>query len=313
MIGAVHSNMVMSTMVGIYAALWPYIFKGMKWLSERGWIDSTPRLFLNNYARTRIAERSAALESDEKLEKTDAQDESKPRDFLAKFLDFHRQNPQNFSDYNILVGLMGNIIAGSDTTSNSLSAILYYLLKYPATMRKLQDEVSAFEKRGELSDPATFKESQHMPYLQAVMKEALRMHPASGLPLARVVPKGGAEICGYFFPQGAVVGINTWVAHYNTSVFGADAAKFRPERWIDSDEETLASMEHYYMPFGLGSRACIGKHISILEMSKLVPQLVRKFDFELGDGLKGDGSWRTDNKWFVKPENFEVKMRLRNR
>lgn len=46
-----------------------------------------------------------------------------------------------------------------------------------------------------------FKEAQNLPYLQAVIKEALRLHPASGLPLGRVVPKGGAEIAGHYFPE----------------------------------------------------------------------------------------------------------------
>ena len=67
-----------------------------------------------------------------------------------------------------------------------------------------------------------------MPYFQTVMKEALRMHSATGLALWRVVPAGGAEISGRFFPEGAIVGINTWVAHYNQDVF-PDAKRFRPE------------------------------------------------------------------------------------
>jgi len=60
--------------------------------------------------------------------------------------------------------------------------------------------------------------------------------------------------------------------------------------------------------FGLGSRTCLGKHISILEMSKLIPQLVRRFDFELEQPEK---QWTTENYWFVKPVDFRLRVKLR--
>jgi cytochrome P450 len=66
-------------------------------------------------------------------------------------------------------------------------------------------------------------------------------------------------------------------------------------------------MDAYYMPFGLGSRTCLGRHISELEMSKLIPRLVREFDFEL---VKRKGEWATENYWFVKPTDFEVRVNV---
>ena len=60
--------------------------------------------------------------------------------------------------------------------------------------------------------------------------------------------------------------------------------------------------------FGLGSRTCLGKHISILEMSKLIPQLVRRFDFELEQPAK---PWTTENYWFVKPVDFRLRAKAR--
>lgn len=79
-------------------------------------------------------------------------------------------------------------------------------------MRKLYKEIEEMEAKGLISDPVTYQQSCKMPYLQAVMKEAMRlvvgfpaddrMHPATGLTLARVVPKGGAYLSGRKFEEG---------------------------------------------------------------------------------------------------------------
>ncbi|KAM0407410.1 hypothetical protein ACHAPD_012268 [Fusarium lateritium] len=76
--------------------------------------------------------------------------------------------------------------------------------------------------------PLPFKETQAMPYLQAVIKEAIRLHSPAGISMARIVPKAG---------------VNPWVTHIDPNVYGPDAQVFRPERWIDSDPEQLKRME----------------------------------------------------------------------
>lgn len=118
-------------------------------------------------------------------------------DFLTKFVSKHSENPKVFTLAHTLAGCTSNFVAGSDMTAISLSAILYYLLRHPETLGKLREEVD-----GMGPGYVTFKDSQGMGYLQTVIKEALRMHPATGLPLERVVPAGGATIAGRFFPQG---------------------------------------------------------------------------------------------------------------
>lgn len=75
------------------------------------------------------------------------------------------------------------------------------------------------------------------------MKEALRCHPGVSYPLERLVPEGGAELCGVKLRAGTVVGINPVVAHHNADVYGSDAAIFRPERWLEADAERLKFMD----------------------------------------------------------------------
>ncbi|WAO90086.1 Hypothetical protein NCS54_00749700 [Fusarium falciforme] len=174
-------------------------------------------------------------------------------------------------------------------------------------LQKLRDEID--QKLQELGDATQipFKDTQAMPYLQACIKEGLRLHPATGLPLARVVPQGGATISGTYFPQGTVVGTNTWVAHRNPQVFGEDVEAFRPERWLDSDKQRLSAMESCWMPFGAGSRTCIGKNISLLEMNKLVPVLVREFDFVAYDPIEVTH----EDYWLVEQRNMMCKVSRR--
>ncbi|PMD28875.1 cytochrome P450, partial [Hyaloscypha variabilis F] len=67
------------------------------------------------------------------------------------------------------------------------------------------------------------------------------------------------------------------VIHYDQSVFGFDADIFRPERWTDATPEQVQNMERAMLPFGYGTRTCIGKNISLIEMGKVIPHMLRHF------------------------------------
>ena len=125
-----------------------------------------------------------------------------PSDFITKFLTAQRENSEKMTDKDIRVSIGANIAAGSDTTSITLSAILYHLCKNPRTMEKLREELDSASEEGRISDPITFKEARELPYLQAVIKEGLRIHPATAYTMPRIVPNGGKEIIGRYFPSG---------------------------------------------------------------------------------------------------------------
>ena len=102
----------------------------------------------------------------------------------------------------------GNIFAGSDTTAATLRAIFYFLCRNPEAHQKLLNEVDEAAQKGEISNPVTFAEAQNMKYLQAVIKEGLRIHPAVGVLLERVVPEGGAEFGDVWLPEGTIIGVS---------------------------------------------------------------------------------------------------------
>lgn len=119
---------------------------------------------------------------------------------------------------------------------------------------------------------------RELPYLSAVINESLRTHPAAGLPLERITPAGGVQICDVVLPAGTNVGCNAWALHLDQELWGEDADRWRPERWIEASDAKKAEMKNSMFAFGAGSRTCIGKNVSYLEMYKLVPAVLRSFD-----------------------------------
>lgn len=167
----------------------PYTFKLVDFIAgATGSIDYTLQFTVKQ-----IAAREA-------MDKVDLEDG--PPDMLTKFLYTHAVDPIKFNNWDVIMSSYANIVAGADTTWVTNCAILYYLLKYPETLRKMRQEIDEMASKGLISNPVRFNETQRMPYLQAVIKEAMRLFSSIGLPLWRVVPEPGATLSGRFFPPG---------------------------------------------------------------------------------------------------------------
>lgn len=193
--GALEDHMKYATLIGIFPSLHRHLYSIKNyWAGAKG----AGRAYILSFTKERIREHQTTPKAvSETPESSTAM-----VDFLTKFLAKHSDSPDAFTSYHVLTGCTANMVAGSDTTAISLSAILYYLLTNPECLQKLRAEIKSCEEQGNLSEFPTFQESQQMPYLQAIVKETLRMHPATGLPLERVVPEGGATISGHYFPEG---------------------------------------------------------------------------------------------------------------
>lgn len=239
--------MVYSTLIGIYPEWHQRLFGTLSKLKSSG---AAGRAYIAKFVREKIS----LLEQERNSMDKPATETLKTQDFLTRMMKARDENPEKVTDYHLFIMGQSNVAAGSDTTAVSLSGIMWYLLNSPEALRKLRDEIQEFTQQGRCSANITFNETQEMPYLQAVMKEALRLHPATGLPMWRVVPAGGAQLSGHFFPEGTVVGINSWVAHYDEQVF-PDPKLFRPERWLETETEPekLKEMNQMYMPVSLNN------------------------------------------------------------
>ncbi|GKT70702.1 P450 monooxygenase [Colletotrichum tofieldiae] len=228
-------------------------------------------------------------------------------DFLAFLRQQSKSTGEQMSRGELMNHLMDNLLAGSDTTAISLRATFYYVIRDERIYRKLQEEIDAFQAAGKLSPIITYGESLRMEYLQLCLKEAMRMHPGVSYPLERVVPAGGSRLGGQFLPEGTIVGANAAVLHRNRHIFGEDADEFRPERWL-GDEEKVKIMDRHLLTFGAGARTCIGKNISIMEMCKLVPQVLRQFELEWASD---ESEWDVQTYWFAKQMGLLVRFKER--
>ncbi|KIW33140.1 uncharacterized protein PV07_00011 [Cladophialophora immunda] len=275
--------------------------------SQIGLISSnTP---VATFARHRIASRQDAEQGQEKSTAT-FEGKRARRDFLSRFTEAHHKDPEFITRERVLALTVANMFAGSDTTAISLRAIFYYLLKSPEDMESLMKALWAQRGNGTFSNPnglVNWNDVRELPYLSAVIKEALRCHPAAGLTLERIVPHQGVNVCGKFIPGGTIVGCSAWTVHRD-SLFGPNTESFRPRRWLEASPEQKRQMDNSLFTFGAGSHTCIGKNISLLEMYKLVPALLMRFEIEFADPTK---PWKLHNAWFVKQSEFKVRLRQR--
>ncbi|KAF4863744.1 Cytochrome P450 monooxygenase andK [Colletotrichum siamense] len=280
-------------------------------LSQWGFIDST--FPVARFARARMAERLPELNGKEPLlPVTNGKKLAEQPDLLSKFLAAREARPDFMSDVLVQTMAVSMAFAGSETTAISLAAVFYYLLRTPTALARLKEELDQFGREGGFSDTetglVTWTESQKLVYLDACIKEAFRMHPAAGLPLERIVPEQGAEIAGTFVKGGTIVGCSAWIIHRRPEIWGADVDTYRPERWLvdetkdrNAEEQRIKEMNGHMFQFGMGSRTCIGKNISLLEIYKVVPSLLRRFDIKFKDPNQ---EWQLINAWFVKQVNF---------
>jgi cytochrome P450 len=247
------------------------------WLGKVGWYNKvTPTV---PFAHRHITARLSAMEKEIPLDSI--QSETKQVDLLDKFIRAKKEHPEIIDEKALLGLTLSMVNAGSDTTATTLGAIFYYLLKSPASMHKLRQELDAhFGIPDSLHSCVTnFADSQKLPFLDACIKETFRYHPALGGQLSeRVVPSGGAYIAREWVPGGTKVSSNSWLVHRHKPTFGDDAEVFRPERWLEAKDEQLSEMNRAMTAFGAGPHTCVGKNIAILEIYKLIPSVLRAFD-----------------------------------
>lgn len=164
--------------------------------------------------------------------------------------------------------VMTLLLAGHDTTANGLTWTWFLLAQHPKTMVRLQETLY----RWNANDPP----AEAMSIVNAVVKESMRLFPPVYLFGREAVHD--IDIGGYRISKGDSVVMSQWVVHRDEKYY-PDSDRFCPDRWTPEFESRLP--KYAYLPFGGGPRACIGKHVAMLEAELIVANLASEFSIHL--------------------------------
>ena len=177
-----------------------------------------------------------------------------------------------------------------DTTSTTLTYLFWQLARNPEWQDRLRAELPKSQWTEQLP---SYNDVTDLTVLDAVINEALRLHPAAPASLQRVVPPGGRTLNGVFVQEKTVVSMQCYTTHRDPVVF-PNPDIFRPERWMDPAAIT-DSMKTLFMPFSQGTRACLGKNLAMMELKLITASLVKDYEVGLAPGTTEESMAMTDH------------------
>ncbi|KAI5628093.1 sterol 26-hydroxylase, mitochondrial [Silurus asotus] len=185
----------------------------------------------------------------------------------------------NMSKKDVYGSVAELLLAGVDTTSNTMMWALYQLSQNPKIQDTLYQEVNSIIKGDKIP---TAEDITNMPYLKAVIKETLRMYPV--VPTnARLLSEKDVVIGGHFFPKKTVFIMNHYAISHDEKIFPQPKV-FKPERWLRDGRERPYPFGS--IPFGFGVRGCVGKRIAELEMHLALARIIKQFEVKLDPNVE---------------------------
>lgn len=238
--------------------------------------------------------------------KTRKENPTEKKDLLNAMLNgVDPKTGEKMSEESIMNNMITFLIAGHETTSGLLSFTFYNLLKNPEAYDKAQQEVDDVIGK----NPITVDHLSRLPYLNAVLRETLRLTPTA--PSIGLQPKEDTIIGGkYHVTKGTPVIALLSKVHRDPVVYGEDNDEFRPERMLDENFDRLnKEYPHCWKPFGNGMRGCIGRPFAWQEALLVTAMLLQNFNFSMDDP-----SYQLQIKQTltIKPKDFFMRAHLRN-
>ncbi|CAN1186068.1 Flavonoid 3'-monooxygenase CYP75B137 [Linum perenne] len=204
-------------------------------------------------------------------------------DFMHFLLDFRDDDTGiSISTQQIKAMLMDIVVGGTDTTSTTIEWAMSELTLHPQSMQKAQLELAQVIKPNNLVEESDIP---NLPFLHAIIKETLRLHPVAPLLLPRS-PTESCHVGGYTIPQGAKVFLNVWAIHRNPEYWN-NPTSFNPDRFLEEDLDYLGNNFHY-LPFGSGRRICAGLPLGEKMVMYVLATFLHMFDWEVPEGVVAD-------------------------
>ncbi|GAU40870.1 hypothetical protein TSUD_40450 [Trifolium subterraneum] len=216
---------------------------------------------------------------DKRMKLRESDDYVSKNDMLDTLLDISKEDSQKMDKKQIKHLLLDLLVAGTDTSAFGLERAMTRLVHDPKAMsiakKELEDTIG-------LGNPIEESDIDRLPYLQAVIKESLRLHPPAPMLLPRKA-RVDVEISGYTIPKGAQVLINEW-AIGRTDIWD-DAHLFLPERFLGSEIDVKG--RHFKLtPFGSGRRICPGSPLAVRMLHLMLGSLINSFDWKLENNME---------------------------
>ncbi len=211
----------------------------------------------------------------------DASLREQPRNLLEAMVVAADQPGSGLDDRHVAGNVLTMLLAGEDTTANTLAWMIHLLQRHPQALQRVQHEVRTLAP-----DPATygFDQMEQLVYLEACASETMRLKPVA--PFIALQALRDTVVGDVAVPQGTQI----WGVLRHDSVgerlFERPQA-FEPERWLDASTPLSAAAKRAAMPFGSGPRMCPGRYLALLEMKMAMAMLLSSFDIEAVDTPDG--------------------------
>jgi len=210
------------------------------------------------------------------------------------------------------VMLLHIVGAGFDTLGSTLASCFSFVVDTPGCQRKLFEEIT----KAKLEATCRHEDLMQLSYLQACIRETLRLKPVVATSLSRTVPMHGCRLGDVQIAGGATVGFNPVVLHRDKEIFGDDADCFRPERWIEASKGQREAMEIYNLAFGSPARACPGKNLAWLILMKTMVEILRNLEIRVLEDKEvmqqGLPAYKEASFFVYKPYNIWAEFKVRS-
>lgn len=226
-----------------------------------------------------------------------------PTNFLEALLAAQMSDGGSLTDDEIYTNVFSILLAGEDSTANSIAWAVHYMTENDEIQGKIQAEVDS--KFGDSEIPATFDDLTNMPYIEAVINEALRLQPV--LPVVQLCANEDVVIDDVEVPKDTNIHLPIYNTFLDDDLF-ENSQEFRPERWFSPDKLCQETMKNAFMPFGFGPRLCPGKSLALLEAKAVLTMICRNFNVR-----KSANAGQVDEIFsgVMQPVNLEVTFEKR--
>ncbi|EGG11203.1 cytochrome P450 monooxygenase [Melampsora larici-populina 98AG31] len=218
---------------------------------------------------------------DERANKGDKNDD-RPEDLLELFMKAEDEKGTPLDRTQLKDALLNMLIAGRDTTAQALSWAFFHLIMNPGMIDRVREEISEMD-RGAESGIVTYDNYRQFVWTQAVLCEALRLHPSVPKNMKMAV-KHDQIPNGPVIQPGDAVRWGDWAMGRDHDIWGPDCGEFKPTRWIDSEGKLKQFGPFKFHAFNGGPRLCLGINLAMLEAISVIVEIVRNFDIEFSPG-----------------------------